>query len=115
MPGADFRATVVTRDDDTVIQMAGDVNRGAQEMLAATYTAASDGPGRLILDFHQVDYINSTGIALIVGLLGQARAAGRVVAAVGLTPHYRELFTITRLSDFMTIYDDQNAATAAGQ
>jgi anti-anti-sigma regulatory factor len=42
-----------------------------------------------------------------------ARAEGREVAAFGLTDHYREVFTITRLSDFMTIYDNETAAAAA--
>ena len=67
-----------------------------------------------MLDFSDVAYINSTGIALIVGLLAQARAGGREVDAIGLTDHYREIFHITRLSDFMTIRDqDQSAAVAA--
>ena len=48
-------------------------------------------------------YINSTGIALIVGLLGRARGADLPVTARALTDHYREIFEITRLSDFMTI------------
>jgi hypothetical protein len=43
-----------------------------------------------------------------------ARAEDRVVAAFGLTDHYREVFNITRLADFMTIYDDETAAVAAG-
>ena len=61
-----------------------------------------------------VDYINSTGIAVIVGVLAMARAEDREVGAFGLTDHYREVFSITRLSDFMTIYDDETAAVAAG-
>jgi anti-anti-sigma factor len=70
--------------------------------------------GRVLLDFRGVDYINSTGIAVIVGILAMARAEDRVVAAFGLTDHYREVFNITRLADFMTIYDDETAAAAAG-
>jgi anti-anti-sigma factor len=66
------------------------------------------------MDFRGVDYINSTGIAVIVGVLAMARAEGREVGAFGLTDHYREVFTITRLSDFMTIYDNETAAAAAG-
>ena len=60
-------------------------------------------PQKVELNFSGVDYINSTGIALIVGLLARARAAHRPIAAVGLSEHYREIFTITRLSDFMEI------------
>ena len=38
-----------------------------------------------------------------LGLLARARAAHRPIAAAGLSDHYREIFTITRLSDFMEI------------
>ena len=68
------------------------------------------GAASLTLDFTAVPYINSTGIALIVGLLGRARGADVPVTARGLTDHYREIFEITRLSDFMTI---EAGATAA--
>lgn len=114
MPGTAFEATVDKTGPDTVIDMSGDVNRAAQDGLNVAYDQALGGPGRLLLDFVDVDYINSTGIALIVGVLARARAEGRDVGAFGLTDHYRELFKITRLSDFMTIYDNENAAVAAG-
>ena len=48
-----------------------------------------------------------------MGLLGRARAAGVAVAARGLTDHYREIFEITRLSDFMTIEADERQRRAA--
>ena len=48
-----------------------------------------------------MDYINSTGIALIVGLLAKARASKRCLLAYGLSDHYVEIFNITRLSDFV--------------
>ncbi len=59
----------------------------------------------MILDFANVDYINSTGIALIVRLLAEARRDHREVIAVGLSDHYREIFRITRLSDYLVISD----------
>ena len=114
MPGTAFGATITARGADTVIIMSGDVNRAAQEGIEAAYGEVAGGSGRLLLDFSNVDYINSTGIALIVGLLARARAEGRPVGAFGLSPHYLELFQITRLSDFMTIYQDEGAAAPAG-
>ena len=71
---------------------------------SAAYTAASvDTPESMQLDFTGVDYINSTGIALIVGMLARARAQQMAVRAAGLTEHYRHIFEITRLSDFIEI------------
>jgi anti-sigma B factor antagonist len=84
--------------------LTGDVDREAGSALDRAYNeAATAGATSLTLDFTAVPYINSTGIALIVGLLGRARGADVPVTARGLTDHYREIFEITRLSDFMTI------------
>ncbi len=84
----------------------GDVDVAADETLADAYeTVSAMGGGRVVLDFAQVDYINSTGIALIVRLLAEARRDHRTVIAEGLSDHYREIFRITRLSDYLTIVD----------
>ena len=100
MPGTAFAVEVRT-DQDTTLVLTGDVNRAAQAGIDDAYAESAAGPGRLILDFTDVEFINSTGIALIVGLLAKARASGRIVIARGLTEHYREVFRITRLSDFL--------------
>lgn len=89
----------------TTIELAGDIDGGAREALDAAYAALPHGDP-LLLDFAHVGYINSTGIALIVGVLARARAQARPVSACGLSEHYREIFEITRLSDFMTILAD---------
>ena len=65
--------------------------------------AAASDPPAVELDFSGVDYINSTGIALIVAVLAKARAQKRVIRALGLSPHYQHIFEITRLSDFIEI------------
>ncbi len=93
------------------LAMRGDVDIAADETLSGAYRAAVDaGATRLVLDFGTVDYINSTGIALIVRLLAEARRDHREVIAIGLSDHYREIFRITRLSDYLTIADPEPAA-----
>ena len=91
------------------IELRGDIDGSARESLAAAYDQAAATAPASLLDFAAVDYINSTGIALIVGLLARARADGRSISACGLSPHYREIFEITRLSDFMTILADDRS------
>jgi anti-sigma B factor antagonist len=96
------------------IVLSGRIDRDGDEALSAAYAEARTiGTGPLALDFTATDYINSTGIALIVRLLAEARRDGRTVHARGLTEHYREIFRITRLSDFMTIDDEATARPAA--
>jgi anti-anti-sigma factor len=104
MATGELQAVVRERDGVAVIDLMGDVNAAAEAALNEAYAdAAARGAGSVALNFEQADYINSTGIALIVGLLAQARANGIEVKAFGLSDHYREIFEITRLSDFMTI------------
>ncbi len=99
-----FNATVHQAGDTAVIKLNGVINNTADPALENAYKEAEaiNSPS-ITLDFTAVDYINSTGIALIVSLLAHARAHKTPITAVGLTDHYREIFTITRLSDFMDI------------
>jgi anti-anti-sigma factor len=107
-----LEAAVIRADDGLVIELTGDIDGSARDVLEAAYTEAA-GEAPLLLGFERVDYINSTGIALIVGLLARARAEGRPVSARGLSEHYREIFEITRLSDFITILADEPETVAA--
>jgi anti-sigma B factor antagonist len=94
-----------------VIALTGQIDREALGALTEAYdTVHASGSDPVLLDFTAVDYINSTGIALIVGLLGRARADDRPVMATGLTDHYQRIFAITRLSDFIAVYPDVDAA-----
>lgn len=94
-----------------VMSLHGNIDRDAMQSLTAAYeqVVVAD-PRTVLLDFGNVDYINSTGIALIVGILGRARAENRRVFASGLSEHYEHIFAITRLSDFIQIYADVDAA-----
>jgi anti-anti-sigma factor len=68
-----------------------------------------------MLNFTRVRYINSTGIALIVSLLARTRKANRQLAVYGLSDHYQEIFHITRLADFLSIFPDETSALSAAR
>jgi anti-sigma B factor antagonist len=116
-------ATTKVLPGAAVIELAGEVDGSAAAVLTDAYQSAvtsatamspdgQDGPGTVVLDFSAVDYINSTGIALIVSVLARARAERRKVVACGLSPHYREIFDITRLSDFIELFPDLDGAVS---
>jgi len=99
-----------------IIELSGEVDGSAAAVLTDAYqravTGDSDALGTVVLGFAAVDYINSTGIALIVSVLARARAERRKVVACGLSPHYREIFDITRLSDFIELFPDLDHAVS---
>lgn len=89
------------------VVLSGQLDRDADGTMTGAYErAAALGAGAVELDFSDVDYINSTGIALIVRFLADARRDHREIRARGLTAHYLEIFRITRLADFMTLLDE---------
>ena len=111
MTTSELQASVRERDGMAVIDLTGDLNSSAEDALNEAYAKATGGgAGAVVLNFERAEYINSTGIALIVGLLAQARANGVEMKAFGLSDHYREIFEITRLADFMTIADNEERA-----
>jgi anti-anti-sigma factor len=107
-----FSAAVRHESGTGVIDLVGDLDGDAAEALSGAYAAASSESGRVLLNFAPMAFMNSSGIALVVELLGRARAEGRELHATGLSDHYRHIFEITRLSDFMTIHADEADAVA---
>ena len=111
-----FTAQVRQQDKAVTIDLKGEVNAFAESALSAAYKEADSlEPNVIVLNFNEVTYINSTGIALIVSILAQVRKARRKLVVYGLSEHYVTIFQITRLSDFMAIYaDEASALSGAG-
>ena len=112
MTASETRVAVRRRGDVVVLDIVGDIDRDADAPLQRAYdeAVAASGAASVLLNFDEVGYINSTGIAVIVGLLARARKQRRAISACGLSEHYRHIFSITRLSDFISIYTDEDSA-----
>lgn len=110
----EFQASVRHEGVMGVIDLAGTIDGRAEAELDDAYARCEELLAATVaLDFTDVEYINSTGIALLVSLLAKARRDGRPVLAWGLTDHYREIFEITRLADFLEVVADEHAARIA--
>lgn len=96
-----------------IVDLHGEINALAEDALNGAYSEAEGrGPEAILLNFGDVNYINSSGIALIVSLLARARASQRRLLACCLSDHYVEIFQITRLVDFMSVFPDEASAVA---
>jgi anti-anti-sigma factor len=110
-----FEARLRHVSGKVIIDLHGEINAFATADLdeAFTQAEASDCPD-ILLNFADVQYINSTGIALIVGLVSRANKKQRRLVICCLSEHYQEIFRITRLSEYVTIYPSEASALAAG-
>jgi anti-sigma B factor antagonist len=101
-------------DKVSVIDIKGELTAFAEGVLMQAYNQASDGRVRaIILNFEDLEYMNSSGIGLLVTLLIRVNREKQRLLTYGLTEHYRNIFQITRLDDAITIYSSEEEAVRA--
>ncbi len=90
------------------IDIQGEVTAGAENALMDAYAqATSTGAKDIVLNFAQLDYMNSSGIGLLVTLLIRAKRQSQRLLACHLTEHYRQIFELTRLNEVIGIYETE--------
>lgn len=67
----------------------------------------------LILDLREVDFIDSTGLAVLIGYQRDCAKYGGKFALTGLQGHVRQIFELVRLDTMLPIFPDVSAAVAA--
>ncbi|MGQ0603799.1 MAG: STAS domain-containing protein [Anaerolineales bacterium] len=96
-----------------IIDISGEVNGHAESVLMEAYAQASAGNTRaILLNFTKLEYMNSSGIGLLVTLLIRANRQKQQLLAVGLSEHYRQIFELTRLNEAIGIFNTEAEALA---
>ena len=92
----------------SIIDIEGDVSAFAEDTLMEAYTEASSPTTRtIILNFNGLEYMNSSGIGLLVTLLIRINRQKQRMLAFGLSDHYKHIFELTRLNEAIGIYDTE--------
>jgi anti-sigma B factor antagonist len=95
--------------------------------LSGRFLAGSDGPylrqkvkdlieagtQKLILDFGDVPYIDSTGLGFLAGARVSAQNAGARIVLADLNPHVRKILDEVNLTQFFVVRDNEAAAMAS--
>jgi anti-sigma B factor antagonist len=115
MPQAQVKMKVrKARKKVSIIDVEGEFNAFAEDVLMDAYNQASDGQVRaIILNFEELEYMNSSGIGLLVTLLIRINREKQQLLTYGLSDHYRSIFQITRLNDAIAIHESEEEAVRA--
>ena len=98
----------------TILRFEGDIASTSKDAVLGAYQALPKATAKLILlDFSKVDYLNSSGIALVIQLLIEASNSGQKVYAFGLSAHFTKVFTMVGITKYAQLFADQTAALAA--
>ncbi len=109
--GEELKTTIRRQNGLAVIQFTGDVTTFAEDVVQNAYQQVSrSGVNNIALDFTSCEYINSAGIAVIIGVVTEARRKGQDVYAFGLSSHYQKLFRMVGLTDYMAICENEAEA-----
>jgi len=98
----------------SVVDIRGDVTAASEAALSDAYaTANTPTTSAVVLNFSELEYMNSGGIGMLVTLLVRANRQRQRLLAYGLNQHYRQIFELTRLDEAIGIHDSEAAALAA--
>jgi anti-anti-sigma factor len=98
----------------SVIALSGDISSTSKDAILAAYHGLDGAATKVLLDFTSVDYINSSGIAIIIQMLIEAsKAGGRTVGIFGLSAHFQKVFTMVGINKYAALHPNEAAALAS--
>ena len=96
-----------------LLDLKGEVTALAEKKIFSAYERATAQKAKLvILNFSEVSYINSAGMAIIITLLNKTQTQGGALRAFGLTPHFQKIFEMVGLLKHIPHFADEKAARA---
>ncbi len=97
-----------------LIEVGGEVDVYTAPKLREAIVAAVDrGHHRLIIDVQKVDFLDSTGLGVLVGALKRVRADGGSLDIVCTQERILKIFEITGLDKVFGLHETVDAARAA--
>lgn len=97
----------------TILAFSGDISSASKDAIMEAYRGLDAATTSVLLDFTAVDYINSSGIAIIIQLLLEASKSGtRKVGIFGLSPHFQKVFTMVGISKYAVLHANEQVALA---
>jgi anti-sigma B factor antagonist len=100
-------------DRAVIIDLSGDVSNQGQEAIENAYAEAlRNMPERVLFNFSDTEYINTSGIAVLISIVMQAEKTGRKIGFFGMSPHYQKVFELVRLPLYADLYHTESEALA---
>lgn len=97
----------------TLLELTGEIDLHSSGPLKwELQNCASAQTPVVLIDFKRVGYIDSSGLAILIGYLKDAAIFGGKLALFGLEKKVATLFELVRLDQLFVIADDQQAALA---
>ncbi len=88
---------IETSDEDTLVRCSGNLTYETAATFKAQVKPLLSDCRRVLLDFSEVSYIDSSGLGALVGVYASAKGAGRDLQLSNVQPRIRDLLRLTNL------------------
>jgi anti-sigma B factor antagonist len=89
-----------------VMHLKGDVTSFSDGDIRAAYKAMDWSAGHsLVIDFSGTRYINSAGVATLVGLVADITEKKGTLKFAGMAPHYRRVAEIVGITEYASFHE----------
>jgi anti-sigma B factor antagonist len=101
------------RDRSNVLPLKGEIDLHVSPSVTASLNSMIEKkPQRLVVDLSDVTYIDSAGLAALIGAMQKVEGYGGKFLLAGLQETVRSIFEISRLDQVFQIFPDADAALA---
>ena len=108
VPASDLNLTTDSTATEIIVHCTGKITSNTMQSLKATIKPLFLESKTVTLDLTNVSYLDSSGLGAIVGLYVSAKTAKSQLKLINLNERLRELFSITRLGQFLAEGRDPN-------
>jgi len=108
------RISVRFKDDVSIVNLSGKFVAGGDGpfLRQKVKDLIEAGARKLLFEFEDVPYIDSTGLGFLAGSRELASEAGATIVLSGMNAHVRRILDGVKLTQFFELVDDENAGLA---
>src|ERR1700751_5010858 len=104
-------ATAASGTAISILAFSGDISSASKDAILAAYHNVNGSTPKILLDFTSIDYINSSGIAIIIQMLLEASKSGSgTIGIFGLSSHFQKVFTMVGIHKYAKLYAGESDA-----
>lgn len=107
----DIEILLSSKNDVSMIRIKGDVTAATGVKIEEAYQkVTNDGANKILLLFEKESYINSGGIAILIGIAAESREKKQTIRITGLSGHFQKIFHMVGLTKYTEIFPTEESA-----
>lgn len=99
------------KDDVMIVRLKGELDQHYASLLRSDIDnqVAQKGIHRIVFDFSNIGFMDSSGIGVIMGRYRLMQSVGGKVCAFGISPRLDKLIEMSGIKRIITIYPDEQS------